>query len=314
MKAILGIAFVFTLFIAALLFYPGDNNNDVVVSQHSTAGIPETINSKKSAKFTQRRLPDQLSYINPLKDQPIERIKNTLDKFWQDCQLQQRCQLWLKQLQPQLSAERFALLSTYRDKKQQLQQSMGQNFTQHGGPLNDKIASLKQKHRDIFGLHSSKLFAQEYALWDYKTEVSAIKEQNPNTDLAYKLQVLETLQERLKQENPSNEFGFLSNQAIYQQALTLIDIQQSTQQIQQEKAMLAKRYLSAEKAKATIARNQHIVEQLAKRQQYQQQFHLLQQDLNHQRTTLYAAMPESQWQEYQAQKIFEFRRDFFQNP
>lgn len=252
-------------------------------------------------------------FLTMLKDVPLADLKSSLDVFWQRCRLLQSCELWLQQIKVDMDESRYQIFASYPEKKQQLIESMGHDFKPHKGNLSDHVGQIKQKYHDVYGELSEHLFANEYALYHYKEKVAAIYADNIDTDLSHKVEILDALfKDMSTQQNSLPELpSYLSPQSQYQQALSFIDQAQSAQLIEQQQQFLAQHYLPAEEAQAVILRQQQISEQHIQRQQYQQDFSRFQQQLSEQRIASFSNLSESDWKNYQEQKIFEFRRDYF---
>ncbi|UTV30966.1 chromosome partitioning protein ParA [Photobacterium atrarenae] len=232
-------------------------------------------------------------------------LRDALETFWLACSQQGNCSEHLAVLKEALSAERYALLADYLVRKDAWQQILGELDLAQNPEIAERVEIVKTQARMVWGAEADELFADEFALYDFKLESRALADSSPEAFIDSYLQLVDRWQSH------SDALAIESNTGLYEQAVALIPAHYTALQRQEVTAQLAQLYLSESEQVAIAQRRQEVAQQTQQVRDYQSELSQLKQELADQRATTYASMPEVQWQSYSQQQIADFRQAFF---
>ncbi|MFY2506793.1 chromosome segregation ATPase [Vibrio pectenicida] len=226
-----------------------------------------------------------------------------LEQFWRECQRLDDCALQLSNLELQLSKSRYQLLLRYLDLNKDWQRIWVDTELNHLVSLSDKVAEFKQFAAMIWGDFANVIFADEFALYDFSLELGSLSDTSVE-------EFVDDYQALLaKWQRQESLLVLESDHAKYEKGVSIIPITYSPDLVQEIKNQLAKRYLTDKDLSAIIAREQQVVQQNDKVDQYQTKLSALNESLRAQRQS--TNLSDSEWQTYTEKEISKFRKDYF---
>ncbi|MEJ2765045.1 hypothetical protein VV869_13885 [Photobacterium sp. MCCC 1A19761] len=276
----------------------------VVVTGQSTemASTAEQV----SVTGSQEALPASLEANSQILNQASGReLRDALEAFWSACGQQGNCLHQLSTLEGMLDADRYALLADYPAMKGGWQQTLGELDLAQTPDIAERVEAVKAQAIAVWGADADQLFADEFALYDFKLESRALADAPPETFIEQYQALVATWQHR------AGALAIDSSAGRYEQAVALIPASYSPQQKQRLRAQLAQVYLTDSEQAAITQRQEQVAQQAKQVSDYQSALSRLKQDLADQRATDDVSMPEAQWQTYYQQQIADFRRAFF---
>lgn len=232
-------------------------------------------------------------------------LRHVLEAFWLRCNSLGNCSDRLSVLQGELSAERYALLADYPAMNDAWQHTLGELDLAQSADITEQVAQVKAQARAVWGPEAEQLFADMFALYDFRLESRTLAASSPEQFTVSYQQLV------AKWQHQSDALALESNAGRYEHAVSLIPAHYTASQKQQVSAQLAQLYLSDSEQAAIEQRQQQVEQQAQQVRDYQLALSQLKQTLAHQRATTYASMPEAQWQSYSQQQVANFRQDFF---
>ncbi|NOH72556.1 chromosome segregation ATPase [Vibrio pectenicida] len=226
-----------------------------------------------------------------------------LEQFWRECQRLDDCALQLSNLKLQLSKSRYQLLLRYLDLNKDWQRIWVDTELNHLVSLSDKVAEFKQFAAMVWGDFANVIFADEFALYDFSLELGSLSDTSVE-------EFVDDYQALLAKWQRQEVLLVLeSDHSKYEKGVSIIPITYSPDQVQEIKNQLAKRYLTDKDLSAIIAREQQVVQQNDKVDQYQTKLSALNESLRAQRQI--TNLSDSEWQTYTEKEISKFRKDYF---
>ncbi|UXI03905.1 chromosome partitioning protein ParA [Photobacterium sp. TY1-4] len=259
-----------------------------------------------SVTASQSPLPANLEANSQILNQASGReLRDALEAFWLACGQQENCLHQLRTMEGRLDADRYALLADYPAMKGGWQQTLGELDLAQTPDIAERVEAVKTQAIAVWGADADQLFADEFALYDFKLESRALADAPPETFIDQYQALVATWQHR------AGALAIDSSAGRYEQAVALIPVSYSPQQKQRLRAQLAQVYLTDFEQAAITQRQEQVAQQAKQVSDYQSALSRLKQDLAEQRATDAVSMPEAQWQTYSQQQIADFRRDFF---
>ena len=265
---------------------------------------PHQLNPKFVPKKAHSRKTTEYDFI-VLQVTATNKLKAEIDDFWQRCRQQLTCDDWLKDLQSIVSDERYQLVSEYPEKLSQMQQELSVTLNRHSNTVSDKIEQLKAAHYSVWGEVSSELFVDEY---NYYAKFSQLEQLNskPWSSTEAKLAGFE---QWLQQQHSDNT----SNLDSYHWARSFFEKEINSDSSTRLESLLADKYLNKDQALLERNRLDKGQQQRVQAEKYQQQLKTLRETLDTQRKSDSNELSESEWLQYQAKQLSEFRKSFFQH-
>ena len=195
------------------------------------------------------------------------------------------------------SARSEPLPASWRAMPDELSQQLASEVSDSDLPLAERLANLEGAEALWLGEGESLYRLQgRYAL-----ALEELAQESEQLPLAERLDTLSRLQDQWAADHPDLAGELFNPDARLQQARQLWG--------DEELATLARHFLPAERAEATVQFAANRQQQLDQRSRYQQQLAALEQQL----AAVQGAMAPAAWQQYREEQLSRFRRDFFAN-
>ena len=232
---------------------------------------------------------------------PNNKIIAFIKEFWKKCQAKNNCQAQLRQIKPQLQAERYRLIKEYPEKRQVFNETLEYELYALDQPLEQKIAALKSAYESAWGDLAKALFWDELAFYDKSLQLDSLRRDSQGLSVDGKLQAFDAWVE----EQPKNDA-----MDVYGAAKRFF-----SQELQSDSSLavnLAEKYLAevpAQKEKQRLVRRK---EQHIQAKNYQSALQELQQLLQVERSTIHNDLSDTDWLKYHENKVKEFKVNYFQ--
>ncbi|WP_421215362.1 hypothetical protein [Aeromonas jandaei] len=195
------------------------------------------------------------------------------------------------------SARSELVPASWRAMPDELSQQLASEVSDSDLPLAERLANLEGAEALWLGEGESLYRLQgRYAL-----ALEELAQESEQLPLAERLDALSRLQDQWAADHPDLAGELFNPDARLQQARQLWG--------DEELATLARHFLPADRAEATVQFAANRQQQLDQRSRYQQQLAALEQQL----AAVQGAMAPTAWQQYREEQLSRFRRDFFAN-
>ena len=233
---------------------------------------------------------------------PNNKIIAFIKEFWKKCQAKNNCQAQLRQIEPQLEAERYRLIKEYPAKRQVFNETLEYELYALDQPLEQKIAVVKSVYDSVWGDLAKELFFEELAFYDQSLQLDSLRRDSQGLSIDGKLQAFDGWLEEQPEDNGMDVYGaakrFFSQELQSDSILAI---------------KLADKYLAevpAQKEKQRLVRRQ---EQHIQANNYQNALQELQKILQVERATIHRDLGNADWLEYYDNKVKEFKINYFQS-
>lgn len=245
-----------------------------------------------------------------LKDAQGQTLMTAITSFWQQCRRHNNCDELLAKQRLLLDDDRYQLLVNFPVKQQEEQRLMGESLISQDASLADKIANVKAIREQVWGKDAAQLFQHQDAYYDYRLALADpenIFNQAQNAD-DFINEYNSMLAER---DVDLDSFALSSDIAKYEEALALIPRSMPEDETARIKAKLASQYLTANEQQSIVNRDQQVDKQEQEITDYQQGLNELEVTLANERATSKKTMNDEDWQVYKAERLYQYRLNFF---
>ncbi|CAM3101951.1 hypothetical protein [Moritella viscosa] len=245
-----------------------------------------------------------------LKDAQGQTLMTAITSFWQQCRRHNNCDELLAKQRLLLDDDRYQLLVNFPVKQQEEQRLMGESLISQDASLADKIANVKAIREQVWGKDAAQLFQHQDAYYDYRLALADPENrfnQAQNAD-DFINEYNSMLAER---DVDLDSFALSSDIAKYEEALALIPRSMPEDETARIKAKLASQYLTANEQQSIVNRDQQVDKQEQEITDYQQGLNELEVTLANERATSKKTMNDEDWQVYKAERLYQYRLNFF---
>ncbi|AQS35548.1 hypothetical protein Sps_00328 [Shewanella psychrophila] len=229
-----------------------------------------------------------------------------LTQFWRDCEVKVSCDQELFELKRYLSPERYVLLEHFLQNEQAREELLGLELVSQDISLEQKIAKIKYIDRQVWGDDAELVFKDEYALYQFTLKSRQLSELEDVSDF------IDAYEQLLRvQHDDLASFALESEQAKYEHALTLIPDSYSAYDRESVIQALGERFLTPAQQTSIHNRQEQVTHQAAEVETYQQGLDALNRELMNSRQTDKSHLSPAQWEDYLAQRHYEYRLHFF---
>lgn len=233
-----------------------------------------------------------------------------LTAFWQQCNQEPHCDDMLLQQQLLLDEDRYQLLLNFPESLQAEQRLMGASLISHDTSLADKITNVQAIREQVWGEDAALLFKQQDDYYDYRLSLL-----DPNSRFNRSQDADDFISEYNKmlveQGDDLTRVALSTDTAKYEEALKLIPSTMPEDQAVRIKDELASQYLTANEQQSIRHREQQIDAQNQDITDYQQGLNQLQTNLSNERDTTKKQMTNADWHAYKAERLYQYRLNFF---
>ncbi|MCG9656200.1 hypothetical protein VME0621_01096 [Vibrio mediterranei] len=318
----------FTLIIVSAIlvgtvWWSFDNNHPQVKQATASVDITSTISKTTTADIL---VPvEQTSFTPSINKQGESDIQATaaafnkargrdlisdIESFWRQCNLAENCDVLLDNLALFLTPERFYLIENYQQLNNQWQQTLGNLLFDEQISLAARIEQLKAEARRVWGQLADVMFEDEFALYDFTIQSKHLEVGAPEYISAEDyIQNFEDLMQAWQERAES--LGLVSNQAKFEQAVTLVPENLSESEREALISELEHHFLTPQQSAEIATRQQQVTQQQAVVSNYQSELQRLEASLEQQRVTQFSGLSQDEWQHYYARQVADFRRAFF---
>lgn len=306
-------------FIGSVYFFiTSENELNAGKQNKAVPALSETVHSIiQPTDMTSNQTKEQISVNEDmpeldtvLQDAQGQTLMTAITSFWQQCRRHNNCDELLVQQQLLLDDARYQLLVNFPDNQQNEQRLMGESFISQDASLADKIANVKAIREQVWGDDAVLLFQQQDAYYDYRLSLvdpdSRLNQTQNADDFINEYNAM--LAER---GDDLDSFALASDTAKYEEALQLIPQSMSEDQTARIKAELASQYLTVNERQSIVNREQQVDKQEQEITNYQQGLNHLEATLANERATSKKTMNGEDWQVYKADRLYQYRLDFF---
>ena len=275
---------------------------------HSTIQLTNMVSNQ-----TKEQIPVNDDMPEPetlLQDAQGQTLITAITSFWQQCRRHNNCDELLTAQQLLLDEDRYQLLVNFPDNQQNEQRLMGASLISQDASLADKIANVKAIREQVWGDDAALLFQQQDAYYDYRLSLS-----DPDNRFNLAQNADDFINEYnamlADQGEDLDSFALSSDTAKYEEALQLIPPSMPEDETARIKAKLASQYLTANERQSIVNREQQVDKQEQDITDYQQGLNELEVTLANERATSKKTMNDEDWQVYKAERLYQYRLNFF---
>lgn len=299
-------------------FITNENELDAVKQEEAISTLPEAAHSNVQTSATtssktkapiqaNEAMPEQESLLDAVQGQALMMV---LKSFWQQCSKLNNCDEMLAQQQLVLDDRRYQLLVNFPGNQQAEQRLMGESLLSQDASLAEKVANVKTIREQVWGKDASLLFEQQDAYYDYRLSLADPDNRFNQTQNADDF--MNEYNEMLEEWGDDlDSFSLNSDIAKYEQALQLIPSSMPDNEAARIKDELASQYLTANDQQAIANRSEQVDAQQQEISDYQQGLNQLEVTLANERATSKQALSDEDWQVYKADRLYQYRLDFF---
>ena len=229
-----------------------------------------------------------------------------LARFWWDCVAKDSCDQDLLEQKRYLSQERYVLLEHFLQNEQDREELLGLELVSQDISLEQKIAKVKYIDRQVWGDDADLVFKDEYALYQFTLRSRQLSELEDVSGFIYAYEQL--LRE---QHDDLASMALESDLAKYEHGLTLIPDSYSAYDRESVTRALGGQFLTQIQQTSILHRQEQVTYQAIELQSYRQGLDALNRELMSSRQTDRAHFSPAQWEEYLAQRQYEYRLNFF---
>jgi hypothetical protein len=307
------------VFIGSVYFFITNEIKSNAVKQETVIpAFSKTINSiTQRAEMVSNKAKEQMQVneVMPeknslLQDAQGQMLIAAITSFWQQCRKHNNCDELLAKQKPLLDYGRYQLLASFPVHQQEEQRLMGESLISQSASLEDKIANVKAIRDLVWGEDAALLFQQQDAYYEYRLSLAEPDNrfnQTQNAD-GFINEYNAMLAER---DGDLDSFALSSDTAKYEEALALIPTSMPEDEIARIKAKLALQYLTANEQQFIANRENQVDKQEQEITDYQQGLNDLELTLADERVTSKQAMNNEDWQTYKAERLYQYRLNFF---